>query len=244
MMLRTIAVITALVCTSLVETSLATPVKPKDWVKYYSLQPQSNNFTKYVESFFTCEGEYALCAYATCVKVEGSVPPVAECGCYSYTSKTINIGAIVGVLDRKIKKTMKEKCKKRKGSPTCKLFGVNKTPFCKSMNKETMYKGAKPDYISTWNPTDWDKTVGYLPASYECPDGGTYTNCFSAACYKGAPKSPFLQGIGSPKFNATCYCPYYTRSDTSVLVWNATADPCGPTNKKDVKKDTLIYNGM
>lgn len=243
MMLKIVAVSFALLCV-LVGTSSAVPVKPKDWVKYYSLRPQSNNIKKYVKSFFTCRGEYALCAYATCVKVEGSVPPVAECGCYSYPSKIANIGAIVGVLDRRIKKSMKIECREKTGSPTCKLFGVNSTPFCKAMNKETMYKGAKPDYISTWNPKDWDETVGYLPASYECPDGGTFTNCFSAACYKGAPKSPFLQGIGSPKFNATCYCPYYTKKNASVLVWNATADPCGPTKSSDVKKNTLIYNGM
>ena len=225
---------------------VATPVKPNEWKEYYT-RPQSNNAKNYATSAFNCRGEYALCAYATCVKVSGSDPPVAECGCYSYPSEIVNIGAIVGTLDGDLKDEMKEECKKKFGSSTCVSPEINASPFCKAMNKGTMYKGAKPDYISTYNPVDWDKTTGTIPAPFKCDNGGTFTNCFSAACYKGSPKSPFLKGIGSPKFNATCYCPYYTfgsLSKRTFNVWNATADPCGPTKKKHLKKDTLIYNGV
>ena len=78
-------------------TRFVRQVEPKDWRKYYT-RKQSNNPSNYAKSAFTCRGAYALCAFATCVKVEGSDPPVAECGCYSYPSKTINLGAIVGLL--------------------------------------------------------------------------------------------------------------------------------------------------
>lgn len=217
--------------------------EPKDWQKFYT-RKQSNNPTNYAKSAFTCRGAYALCAFATCVKVQGSDPPVAECGCYSYPSKTINLGSIVGLLDGRIKDEMKEQCKEASGSPNCVTPKINSAPFCKAMNKGTLYKGARPDYISTWNPTDWDKTTGTPQSPFTCEEGGTWANCFSAACYDGSPNSPFLKGIGSPKFNATCYCPYYTTSKGAFNVWNASADPCGPSNSKDVKKDTLIYNGV
>ncbi len=222
---------------------IAAPVKPKDWKDYYT-RPQSNNPKNYVKSVFTCRGEYALCAYATCVKVSGSDPPVAECGCYSYPTKTVNIGAIVGTLDGNLKDEMKSECKKKFDTPMCPSPEINASPFCKAMNKGTMYKGANPDYISTWNPVDWDETTGTIPAPVTCDNGGTFTNCFSAACYKGSPSSPYLKGIGSPRFNATCYCPYYTLATGSFNVWNATSDPCGPTKASNIEKDTLIYNGV
>lgn len=219
-------------------------VKPKDWKKYYTRIPQSNNPENYVLSTFNCRGKYALCAFGTCVKVKGSEPPVAECGCYSYASKSLNIGAIVGVLDGQLKDEMKKKCKQRNGKPLCEYPVLNTSPFCKAMNRGTVYKGARPDYISTWNPTYWDKTTGQPESPVQCDNGGTWANCFSAACYAGAPKSPYLKGIGAPTFNATCYCPYYTTSKGSFNVWNATADPCGPNAEKDVKDGTLIYNGV
>ena len=94
------------------------------------------------------------------------------------------------------KDEMKAQCKKKFDTPRCVTPKINASPFCEAMNKKTMYKGASPDYISTWNPVDWDKTTGTIPAPVACDNGGTFTNCFSAACYKGSPTSPFLKGIG------------------------------------------------
>lgn len=42
------------------------------------------------------QGEYALCAFAMCVPIEGSNPPVAECGCYSFNG--VNMGGSTAIL--------------------------------------------------------------------------------------------------------------------------------------------------
>ncbi len=71
------------------------------------------------------------------------------------------------------------------------------------------------DLVSTWNPTDWvtaTNQTGDVPAGSATPKmctGGTATNCFSAACRRGAPTSTILPE-GQPAYNATCYCPYFT----------------------------------
>src|SRR6056297_1197646 len=60
------------------------PVKPQNWKQFYNAVPQASNPKLYAKSAFHCKGPFALCAYATCVKVPNSDPPVAECGCFSY----------------------------------------------------------------------------------------------------------------------------------------------------------------
>lgn len=221
------------------------PVKPQDWKQFYTAVPQASNTKLYSKSSLYCKGAFALCAYATCVKVPNSDPPVAECGCFSYPEETLNIGALVGTLDRTIKDAMKQVCKDRANSTAVCSIGSEENPnqalFCKKMNRKSLYSGANPDYISTFNPDKWAATLGSVPAAVQCPNGGTYTNCNSAACYDASPSSPYLPDAS--KFNATCYCPYYVTTDP-VSVWNASSNPCGVTNPADVKRNTLIYNGL
>jgi hypothetical protein len=119
----------------------------------------------------------------------------------------------------------------------------NKAKFCQAMNNGSMYPGANADFISTYNPDNWRETTGYQPSETTCESGGTSTNCFSAVCYEGGPSSPYLQGVSSPAFNATCYCPYYV-FDSSMSVWNATDDPCGPKQQGEIQEGTIIYNGL
>jgi hypothetical protein len=220
------------------------PVKPQNWKQFYNAVPQASNTKLYAKSALHCKGPFALCAYATCVKVPNSDPPVAECGCFSYPENVLNRGAIVGTLDRTIKDAMKQVCKDRTNTTVCSIGSEqnpNQALFCKEMNDKTLYSKANPDFISTFNPNKWAESTGYVPAEVQCPNGGTYTNCNSAACYDARPSSPYLPDAN--KFNATCYCPYYVTMDP-VSVWNASANPCGPTNPADVKKDTLIFNGL
>jgi len=221
------------------------PVKPGDWKKYYTAVPQASNTTRYSKTSIYCKGAFALCAYATCVPVPESEPPVAQCGCFSYPESTLNIGAIVGTLDRQLKDEMKETCKKKTGKPFCALKESNQAPFCKAMNNKSMYKGARPDFISTYNPDKWNASVGSVPKAVDCPNGGTYTNCNSAACYDGYAAPLSLQKMPHANlFNATCYCPYYVTTD-SVTVWNAPVDnPCGPSNPKEVTAGSVIFNGL
>ena len=214
--------------------------KPNEWRKYYTAMPQASNPKEYADTAFACFGRFALCAYATCVPVIGSDPPVAECGCYSYEKPTYNRGATVGILSRTLKEADTELC----GAPGADCLDKrNKAKFCQAMNNGSMYPGANADFISTYNPDNWRETTGYQPSETTCESGGTSTNCFSAACYEGGPSSPYLQGVSSPAFNATCYCPYYV-FDSSMSVWNATDDPCGPKKQSEIKEGTIIYNGL
>jgi hypothetical protein len=164
---------------------------------------------------------------------------------FSYPESTLNIGAIVGTLDRQLKDEMKATCKKKTGKPFCALKESNQAPFCKAMNNKSMYKGARPDFISTYNPEKWNASVGSVPKPVDCPNGGTYTNCNSAACYDGYAAPLSLQKMPHANlFNATCYCPYYVTTD-SVTVWNAPVDnPCGPSNPKEVTTGSVIFNGL
>jgi hypothetical protein len=84
--------------------------KPNEWRKYYTAMPQASNPKEYADTAFSCFGRFALCAYATCVPVIGSDPPVAECGCYSYEKATYNRGATVGILSRTLKEADTELC--------------------------------------------------------------------------------------------------------------------------------------
>ncbi len=46
------------------------------------------------------QGEFALCAYATCVTIPKSNPPVAECGCYAFSGP--NLGSGTAVLNQQV----------------------------------------------------------------------------------------------------------------------------------------------
>ena len=227
------------VITELFITCAAGQLQPQDWKKVYTAH-QSKALLTYVESAFLCSGPYALCAYAACTPIPNSDPPVAECGCYAY-GNTSNLGGASGVLSAYAKQQTKQACGVGKAMDC--LTTTNMAPFCKYMNSKTLYKEAKPDYISTYNPDDWPLTTGIQPKTVQCTNGGTFTNCFSAACYKGAPKSRHTPK-GSPSFNATCYCPYYTTKTQPFLVWNGTANPCGPTSKAQLTPRTVIFNGL
>lgn len=227
------------------QTEREYPVKPEDWKRFYTAVPQASNTKLYSKSSLYCKGPFALCAYATCVKVPNSDPPVAECGCFSYPEETLNIGALVGTLDRTIKDEMKQVCKDRTNSTVCSIgstSNTNQATFCKAMNNKELYSKARPDFISTYNPDKWKDTVGYVPAAVQCPNGGTYTNCNSAACYDASPSSPYLPD--AKQFNATCFCPYYVTTDP-ISVWKSSSpNPCGATTASNVKNDTLIFNGL
>ncbi|KAL4437303.1 hypothetical protein ABPG75_004442 [Micractinium tetrahymenae] len=202
---------------------------PLNLSPYYTAYPAPISFILYLDS-----GEFALCAYATCVTIPGSNPPVAECGCYSFTGP--NLGSATGILNKQIKDTMLSTCF---GSARCTTLLSNKTEFCRRMNDRTMYPGY--ELVSTYNTTDWAVATGQGNPEPRVCQGGTATNCFAAACRRGTPTSRALPP-GSPAFNSTCYCPYFTTSRPFIMANGSF--PCGPTDPAQVVPGkTLIYNG-
>lgn len=124
------------------------------------------------------------------------------------------------------------------------LKDTNSAPFCNQMNGHFMYPGYK--LVSTYNPDDWAVATNQSSADHKpkwCP-GGTFTNCFSAACRRRAPSFGIVAPVGQPPYNATCYCPY-TVTKRRFLMGSASS-PCGPTSRKELLSDptTLIYNGL
>ncbi|KAI7837996.1 hypothetical protein COHA_008178 [Chlorella ohadii] len=213
---------------------------PENLAKYYTAYPAPISVIENLDGVFKCEGPFALCAYATCVPIMGSDPPVAECGCYEFNGT--NIGFSPSILKKDLKKSMLKACSH---NGKCLTVDANATDFCESMNSGKMYPGY--DLVSTWNPNDWvlaTNQTGDVPAGSAKPKmctGGTATNCFAAACRRGPPTSTAFPE-GQPAYNATCYCPYFTTEKEPFLMGNGT-NPCGPTDASELTKDTLIYNG-
>lgn len=54
------------------------------------------------------QGDFALCAYATCVTIPKSNPPVAECGCYAFNGPSL--GAGTGVLNKQVRGVLDTPC--------------------------------------------------------------------------------------------------------------------------------------
>ncbi|KAI3430876.1 hypothetical protein D9Q98_009284 [Chlorella vulgaris] len=212
---------------------------PTNLSSYYTAYPAPISILRYLDAIFKCKGEFALCSFATCVKIPNSNPPVAECGCYAFNEENIGFGS--GILKQPVKTATRALCS---GNGRCLLNDYNVAPFCKGMNAKTMYPGYP--LVSTWNPNSWiavTNQTGTVPAGYNQPKlckGGTFTNCFAAACRRGPPSSRFLPA-GAPRYNATCYCPYVT---TTKRFYISSVDyPCGTTNPALVTRKTLIYNG-
>ncbi|KAL4431393.1 hypothetical protein ABPG75_006649 [Micractinium tetrahymenae] len=195
---------------------------PANLGKYYTAYPAPISFLTYLDSIFKCQGEFALCAYATCVTIPKSNPPVAECGCYSFNGPSL--GAGTGVLNKQIKANMLSTCL---GSVKCTTLLQNRTEFCRRMNDKTMY----PRGLAT----------GQADLNPKICRGGTATNCFAAACCRGPPSSRFLPP-GTPQYNATCYCPYFTTDQPFFM--SSSKYACGPKNAAEIIPGrTLIYNG-
>ena len=90
-------------------------------------------------------------------------------------------------------------------------------------------------------PADWALATGQANGNPKVCLGGTATNCFAAACRRGAPSSRFLPP-GAPADNATCYCPYFTTNQPFLMSSNQFS--CGPKDAAQlVPGKTLIYNG-
>ncbi|KAI7835702.1 hypothetical protein COHA_010402, partial [Chlorella ohadii] len=219
---------------------------PEDLSSYYTAYPAPISVLETFDGVFSCTGRFALCAYAVCVPIEGSNPPVAECGCYAFEG--VNYGSAASTLKQSVKDEMVPECEH---TGRCFTIKANATRFCDEMHTGQMY----PGYDLVSRSCDIDSQLGAgamastnasgtVPAgTYEPKEckGGTLTNCFAAACRQGAPSSNLLPA-GQPAYNATCYCPYITTKEPFVM--GAKGDPCGPTDPSEVTKDTLIYNGV
>ncbi len=48
------------------------------------------------------------------------------------------------------------------------------------------------DYVSTFNNSAWQAATGQTPGGPKVCNGGTFANCYSAACVSGAPNTPYM----------------------------------------------------
>ncbi|GAX74801.1 hypothetical protein CEUSTIGMA_g2248.t1 [Chlamydomonas eustigma] len=203
-------------------TSAFQPSKQK-WSEIYDAYPQPISATQYVPYSFSCLSAFALCAYANCTVTSfDSYPPIAECGCVTVRPRQFpakapyNLGASIGLLDKKLKKATKAVC--GKGFDCTRDSHYNTAPACEQMmpslsspaGKAKMYSG-KFDIISTFNDFAWPENTtanqGQKGSPQICSNGGVFVNCFSAGCmYKKA-----WNGL-----DTTCYCPiYYVEAGTN-----------------------------
>lgn len=109
---------------------------PTNLSSYYTAYPAPISILRYLDAIFKCKGEFALCSFATCVKIPNSNPPVAECGCYAFNEENIGFGS--GILKQPVKTATRALCS---GNGRCLLKDYNVAPFCKGMNAKTMYPG-------------------------------------------------------------------------------------------------------
>ena len=69
------------------------------------------------------------------------------------------------------------------------FFRVDTSTFCKKMADKTFYPGYP--LVSTFTPDSWAAITNTTGTATQC-NGGTFTNCFAAACRPGRPTSKFL----------------------------------------------------
>jgi hypothetical protein len=156
-----------------------------------------------------CKASFALCSMAKCKvpfrkqKTSDIGPQLAECGCILAAPdnglRKISYIDPAYILDKKLKSKSYKKCGYKNGSTTCK--GTNRSPVCKALAKNTMYKGAY-NLISTFALSP--KLGGF---NTQCNEKGKYAQCMTAAC------------IATPAFDGspvTCYCPVY--EDDSYMI--------------------------
>lgn len=161
---------------------------------------------------------------------------MSECGCYAFKNQPSS-GASEGILKESVRVSTPAVCE----NTDCNI-NVNVAPFCKEMIDGSFFPGF--DYVSTFNPDLWQEATGEPgPGQVDCTEGGTFTICYSAACLRGQPSSPYLPD-GAPPFNATCYCPIYNAAaGESFNVASNAPDACGPKSLSDLTPSTVLYNG-
>ncbi|WIA23202.1 hypothetical protein OEZ86_010092 [Tetradesmus obliquus] len=194
---------------------------------------------------FACLAPYALCAYANCTIVEGTNPPVAECGCQvsraTLKSDAYSCGTATTVLDKNLQSAMEQRCGSIGVQNSVCSNPPNQAPFCPLMKrnrcgKAAMYGGVF-DVISTFNSTTWPSGItspqgGAGPAPQYCLKGCS-TNCFAAACHLKTAWN------GMP---ATCYCPVYCNQPGFILSANSTGYECEGQSVNGKQK--YIQNGI
>jgi hypothetical protein len=175
-----------------------------------------------------------------CVVVPGSKPLVAECGCISFNGETLS--GTAGFLRKEGVNETISYCKKKSletKNPSYCANNTNTAPLCKRVNSGTVYSN-KYDYVSLYNPVDWQEATGEGGSEKICTAGGTVAICYTAACINAPPTSPYL----TQKTNATCYCPVYNvKKGVPFAVTNNATTACGPKTLAGLKPSTIIYNG-
>uniref|UniRef100_A0A383WPC6 Pherophorin domain-containing protein n=1 Tax=Tetradesmus obliquus TaxID=3088 RepID=A0A383WPC6_TETOB len=223
--------------------------KTFDWASVYTAYPVNNvvgtGILLNMVDLFTCSAPYALCAYANCTIVEGTNPPVAECGC-QVSSATLGRGALsIGTTPTILDKNLQTATAQRCGSSIGLTYSIctnppNQAPFCPLMRrnrcgKASMYGGVF-DVISTFNTSTWPSGItspqgGSGPGFKYCTKGCA-TNCFAAACHLKTAWN------GMP---ATCYCPVYCQPGF-IMSSNSTGYECEGQSVNG--KLTYIQNGI
>jgi hypothetical protein len=219
------------------DSALENPRALYNWHQYYDAGPvpQENiaNKDETDEAFwhYTCQHTpFADCSFASCVAVPETSPPIAKCACYAFegtsqgTAKyVLSAEARNQTLDHN-RMCHEQNAGDLSGYDTCMqnspMCTMQNSPGANGFDSTRMYPGLDWQYIATYSSGfDAFETASHeSPSFQDCPSGGTYANCFSAACVSGGPdEHGTTSGLEPPEgavdFNATCFCPMYTTED-------------------------------
>ncbi|KAI7845639.1 hypothetical protein COHA_000753 [Chlorella ohadii] len=187
-------------------------------IQEYSAWPVngSDRVSPPISEWARCSGPYALCSLANCTldfpgKDESDLP-LAECGCVIPDRKNgLSDNSLVDpnyILSEEIAAAMEEKCPQGSLSPGC--AGLNKTPVCQAIKKNSIYGG------QTVAAALRHQILALIPhsvAPHPLPQ------CMTAACFKRKAWD------GSP---ITCYCPVYRAERYMIGSSDCAQDSCAP----------------